>query len=284
MLAAVAHDRIRLGHAPRPTDGADLARRIRALVIAAEPSGVRCTTEATATMDGADVADLDIDLSGTVIADAADRDRSRLEPQGAVVSREDATVRRMRVLAQPLRVAGADVRLDAELEDVPIRWLETDANETAVEMRGGSDERPVRGRLVVAVPEAQLAGAIRRVADAMLREHGVTIAALDLDVRSSGPRELQVVADAKVRKGFLSASVHGGATATVDDQMGLTLRGITVESGNPLVGALLAVARGRIHGFEGERIDLVRELPEGIRVQDVRVDVGDEVVLEARLG
>ena len=31
---------ILLGHAPRPTDGAQLAKRIRTLVIAAEPAGI----------------------------------------------------------------------------------------------------------------------------------------------------------------------------------------------------------------------------------------------------
>ena len=49
--------------------------------------------------------------------------------------------------------------------------------------------------------------------------------------------EIQVV-DGKVRKGMLGASVHGSASASVDERMGVTLTDIKLESGNPLVAAL----------------------------------------------
>ena len=276
--------RILLGASPRPVAGDDLVRRIRALVVAVEPAGTPVTMEVQAQMDGADIADLQIDLTGTVPADPAAQDRSRLEPQGAVIAREPATVRRLRVVANPLRIAGADVTVDVDLADVPMQWVETDANETAVELGEASDDAPVRGSVRLGVPERQLSDAVRTVADALAAEQGVAISKLDLEVQAAGSRDLRVFADARVKKGFLSASVQGSATASVDDRMGLTLSGIRLESGNPLVAALLAVARGRIQGLEGQRIDLVSDLGPGLRVQDLRFDVGDEIALSARLG
>ena len=65
--------------------------------------------------------------------------------------------------------------------------------------------------------------------------------------------------------------------------MGLTLSGIEIESGNPLIAAMLGAVRGKIARYEGRRIDLASELPPGIRVADVNVEVGTEVTIEARL-
>ncbi|MFX4271147.1 hypothetical protein ACQBAR_11105 [Propionibacteriaceae bacterium Y1685] len=42
------------------------------------------------------------------------RDRARLEPQGAPISTEDVVLRELRVKADPMYVAGAAVRLDAQ--------------------------------------------------------------------------------------------------------------------------------------------------------------------------
>ena len=86
---AYAHgvaDSILLGHAPRPTDGAQLAKRIRTLVIAAEPAGIACTSIIDAELDGADIARLHLDLTDFILAGESDRDRARRpEPDRAHV-------------------------------------------------------------------------------------------------------------------------------------------------------------------------------------------------------
>lgn len=274
---------ILLGHAPRPTDGAQLAKRIRTLVIAAEPAGIACTTVIDAELDGADIARLHLDLTDFTLAGEIDRDRARLEPQGAPVSSEPAVLRNLTVRATPMRVSGAEVTLDAQLRDLPFRWIETDNRELAVELARPSDERPLHGHAIVSVPKHQLGAAVLGLAESALLDMGVTVSRLDVDVESTGPHSLRLIVDGKVRKGLLGASVHGSASASIDDRMGVTLSDIRLESGNPLVAALLAATRGKVHGYEGRRIDLAAELPEGIRLADVQVRVTDDVILEARL-
>ncbi|WAC66922.1 hypothetical protein OVA14_03900 [Agrococcus sp. SL85] len=276
-------DRILLGSAPRPTDGTVLAKRIRKLMIAAEPARIACTAHIDAVLDGPDIERLDLDLTGYVLGSEHDRDRSRIEPQGAPITSEEGVLRHLRVHAAPMRVSGADVTLDLELQGVPVRWIETDAGELALELGRPSDDRPVHGSMRVAVPKEQLGDAVRGLAEPMLQELGVAVSRLDLELEALTPRSVRAYADAKVRKGLLGASAHGAATATLDDRLGLTLDDISLDSGNPLVGAMLAVARGRIQGFEGHRIDLAAELPAGVRVEDVQVRVERDVVVEARL-
>lgn len=274
---------ILLGHAPRPTDGAQLAKRIRTLVIAAEPAGIACTSIISAELDGADIARLDLDLTDFILAGEVDRDRARLEPQGAIVSREAAVLRHLTVRASPMRVSGAEVTLDAQLRDLPFRWIETDNRELAVELARPSTAHPLHGHALVSVPKHQLGAAILGLAESSLLDMGVTVSKLEVDVEELGPRSLRLIVDAKVRKGLLGASVHGSATASIDEAMGVTLSDIRLESGNPLVAAMLAATRGRIQGYEGRRIDLAATLPEGIRLADVQVRVTDDVIVEARL-
>lgn len=283
---AYAHgvaESILLGHAPRPTDGAQLAKRIRTLVIAAEPAGIACTSIISAELGGADIARLDLDLTDFILAGEIDRDRARLEPQGAPVSSESAVLRHLTVRASPMRVSGAEVTLDAQLRDLPFCWIETDNSELAVEVARPSDERPLRGHAVVSVPKHQLGAAILALAESTLLGMGITVSRLELDVEVTGPPGARLTVDCKVRKGLLAATVHASASASIDDRMGVTLSDIELESGNPFVAAMLAAARGRIRDFERRRIDLASRLPRGIRLADVQVRVTDHVVIEARL-
>ena len=274
---------ILLGHAPRPTSGPQLEKRIRTLVVAAEPAGIACTSVIDAELDGADVDHLHLDLTDFMLAGEHDRDRARLEPQGAPVSSEDAVLRELRVKADPMRIAGAMVRLDAQLRDVPFRWIETDNRELAVELAQPDAERPLHGWARIAVPKEQLGKAVLGLAESALLDRGITVSRLDLDVESDGPRSLRISLDAKVRKGLLGAHVTGTASAVVDDRMGVTLSDIAIDSGNPLVAAMGGAGRGRLAGLEGRRFDLASELPPGIQVADVQVEVTDEVTIEARL-
>jgi hypothetical protein len=182
-----------------------------------------------------------------------------------------------------MRVSGAEVTLDAQLNDLPFRWIETDNGELAVELARPTNQHPLHGHGLVSVPKHQLGAAVLALAESSLLDMGVSVSKLDLDVEALGPRSLRFVVDGKVRKGLLGASVHGSATASIDDRMGVTLTDIKLESGNPLVAALLAATRGRIQGYEGRRIDVAAELPEGIRLADGQVRVTDDVVVEARL-
>ena len=127
-------------------------------------------------------------------------------------------------------------------------------------------------------PEA----AAERVATQLAAANGLKLTRLDLRLSPAGANGVAVVVDAQVKKSLLSATVEASMTATVDDALGVTLSDVKVTSRNPVVVGLLVAARSRVERFDGRRIDLVSALPAGIRLADVRVTVGDEVVLTAR--
>jgi len=115
-----------------------------------------------------------------------------------------------------------------------------------------------------------------------LQNLGLTLASLDVELESAGPRSVTLHGFARVRKGILSASVRATGTAEVDARMVLTVRDLELSSRNPVVAALLLAARGELAKAEGHQVDLVSDLPPGVRLADVRVDVGETLAVTAR--
>jgi hypothetical protein len=144
-------------------------------------------------------------------------------------------------------------------------------------------DTPVSGDARVAVDRKGLVATAHGMLAVALSGHGLTLSDLDIQVDSRGPRAAALRVSAKVRKGFLSATAQATASAEVDANMVLTIGDVTVSSGNPLVAALLTAVRPRIEAAANRRIDLAAALPPGVRLADVRLDVGQQIVLSARL-
>ncbi|RHA44549.1 hypothetical protein [Cellulomonas rhizosphaerae] len=281
MPEPVATDTFPLGRAPRPTTGEDLAERVRRTV--ADQTGNQVDVSALqvrATLDGPEVPSLEIDLTGIVVAGAR-----KAPPAPAPITvreREPGVVHRLSVDAHPVTVEGVRVDVRAEAEQVRFSWVEGTDGSLAVELVEPTADAPLLGTLRIAAARTELVAAIRRLAEQAAASQGLKLTQLDVDLTSKGPRAVSVAARAQLRKGFLSATATGGANATIDDALVLTLSDVTATSGNPIVAAVLATARGRLQALEGRRIDLGAQLPPGVRIVDLRLDVGPEVVLTAR--
>ncbi|MDM7829861.1 hypothetical protein [Cellulomonas edaphi] len=266
-----------LGRAPRPTTGPELGERVLA-TIAAETGG-RSGGRVSATVDGADIPSLEIDLTGLVVSDAR-----RSSQRTAVHGRERGTVGRLRVEAHPLTVESIPVDLRADAEKVPFSWVEGTDGSLAAELVEPSPEAPLVGTGRVAAPRTAVVAAVERRAAELVAGQGLKLTKLEVDLTSQGPRAVAVAVRAQLRKGILSATATGGARATIDDNLVLTLSDITATSGNPFVAALLAAAKGRLAALEGRRIDLGTQVPAGVHIVDVQLEVGDQLVLTARAG
>jgi hypothetical protein len=282
-------DLIPLGLAPRPADGADLAGRIRAAL--ADELGGRATgldrASIAAVLDGADVASADIDLSGVVVSldgagqagaaapgtAAGDDAAKRWAPE--VVRREPATLRRIRVDAHRLVAVDLPVDVTAELEGLRFDWVEGSDGGVGVQPVEPDEAHPDKAGLVATA---------RGLLTVVLLQQGITLTGLDVDLVSRGPRAAALRVDAAIKKGmFLSARVQATASVSIDENMVLAVRDVQLGSGNPLVAALLGTVRGRVEAATSRDIDLAEKLPDGVRLADVRLDVGQELVVSARL-
>lgn len=281
-----------LGAAPRPTDGADLAARIREAI--ADELGDRVAglerAHVAADLDGADIASAHVDLTGVVVRfdgtpaapSAGEAAEQRWRPE--VVRRERATARRVRLEAHRLVVVDLPVDLTAEADGLRFDWVEGADGRVGVEAVEPSAEHPVSGHARVSVDKEGLVATVRGILAVVLLQQGVTLTDLDVDVVSRGPRAASVRVDAAIKKGvFLSARVQATASLTVDDAMVLSVRDVQLGSPNPLVGALLGTVKGRVEAATAQDIDLGAHLPEGVRLADVRLDVGQELTISARL-
>lgn len=280
-------DPIPLGAAPRPTDGADLAARIRT-ALAEQLGGVDGLDRASidTVLDGADVTSADIDLSGVVVRNdgtpgPADGTK-RWNPE--VVRRDPGTLHRLRVEAHRIVAVDLPVDVTAELEGLRFDWVEGSDGRVGVLPVEPTEAHPVSGHARVAVDKAGLVATARGLLTVVLLQQGVTLTGLDVDLVSRGPRSAALRVDAAIKKGmFLSARVQATASVSVDADMVLAVRDVQLASGNPLVAALLGTVRGRVEAATSRDIDLAEKLPAGVRLADVRLDVGEELVVSARL-
>lgn len=284
-----AHDVLPFGRAPRPDSGYALAGRLREVMtrnLGPHASGLDRVRIDAATVPGSpDVQSLDVDVTGLVVramgaADAPDP----AENVEHVVGREHAVARTIRAQGHPVTIVGVAVDLDAEIRDLRFTWVEGGDGSLAIEESGQSTEHPVSGHLRAAASRDALVTTVRELATKALADQGFTLTALDVDLTSRGPRAASIVASGKIRKGFLSASAQITATAEIDQAMVLTLSNIGATSRNPVVAALLLAVRGKLEQVDGKRIDLASSLPPGVTLSDVRLDVGEQLVLSVRVG
>jgi len=277
-------DILPLGPAPRPTTDDDLAARLRtALTTSAgvEPASAD-HLRVSASVAGADVPTLDVDLTGVTVSPREARAARAAQPALLAASRERGTVGKLRVEAHPVTVVGAAADVVVEAAGVPFEWVESGDGQLGLAWVEPDAASPVSGSARIAVPASSIRAAAERVAAQLAARNGLTLARLDVRLAPAGDNGVAVTVEAQVKKSLLSATVEAGMTGVVDDALGVTLRDVQVSSRNPVVGALLGAVRGRVERFDGRRFDLVSELPAGVRLADVRVTVGDEVVLTAR--
>jgi len=277
-------DILPLGSLPRPASDDDLAARLRTALLT--NGGVDAASagalSVAATQAGADIPSLAVDLTGVELSPREAR-AARTAAEGfEAARRERGTSGSLTVQAHPVTVVGAGVDLQLDVSGVSFEWVEGADGRLGLAAVEPDEAHPVTGSARVAVPVQAIEAAAERVAAQLAAANGLKLSRLDLRLSPAGANGVAVVVDAQVKKSLLSATVEAGMTATVDDALGVTLTDVKVSSRNPVVAALLVAARSRVERYDGRRIDLVSALPAGIRLADVRVTVGDEVVLTAR--
>lgn len=276
-----------LGTVPRPATGDDLAARLRDTLREAARGQVHGLDQARieATLDGADVHSLEVDLTGVAVAPGQGEAPEAPSWTPDVVSRDDAVLRTLRLDAHPLTAVDLPVDLSAEVQGVRFAWVAGADGSVGAELVEPSEDSPVSGSARVAVSREGLAGTVRGLLTVALAGNGIQLTDFDLRIDQTGPRDAAIAIDASIKKGmFLSAKITATASAAVDSAMVVTVGDIRLSSGNPIVGALLGTMKGRVEEVAGRRIDLAEALPPGVRLTDVRLDVGEEIVLSAELG
>lgn len=279
-------DYLVLGVAPRPTSGDDLERLLRTLLTATNRSPARTVAELEriqlrGEMHDANITLLEADLSGVVISIGANTSApptpaARLS---TVVSRTGAVLHTLKARANPITVGGVDCVAEARIDTLLFTWLEDDKSQLAVAERVDGDQGPRIHARAQASRGAIIARA-RKLIDERLAVAGVWVESLVVELLPTGPRAAEVVVSAKLRKGILSASAQLTAHGEIDDAMVLHVTEARLSSKNPLVAAVLIAVRERVDAAVADPIDLNRWMPAWLALRDIRVEFGEQLVVE----
>ncbi|WP_424467221.1 hypothetical protein [Pseudoclavibacter helvolus] len=234
---------------------------------------------------------LDIDLTGLDVTFDATVEEVPPPPEfpefGTEVSRADAQLAEVRVRAVPARIQGADVEASLTARGVHVDWAEDDLGQLALALRkgtsGGEDVTifPVDTLLVeVAAQQREVADALIAMATDAGAAQGIHLSNVDLTLTQAGQRGAHLRAAAKVRRGFLRASLLFRVEAQLGDDLKLQLIKPRLTSRNPLIGLLLLAVRGQIRDELKDPIDLRDLQLDPLKLVDAQFEVGERLRLQ----
>jgi len=140
------------------------------------------------------------------------------------------------------------------------------------------------GSVEISTGKSDLEGAIGEVARAEAGKQGVTIEEVRLTLRETGPRSVAGEAQLRARKLFFTATVQMAAQLTIDDELNATLSGLRCQ-GEGVVGNLACgFLQPHLEKLEGRQVALMAFALGDIRLRDVRLAVGEEIMVRAEFG
>lgn len=231
----------------------------------------------------------DVNDSGAVASSADDADPETPEP----ALRETGIAKEFRFVARPLRIQRTPVTLDLQLYDIPIVWLTfAEPKDVAVPdslhtLMPDEDLDSMRGTFHASIRTTDVAPLVASVARPLLKESGVHLGRVRLDVTQDGIDDIRITAYAGVRWKLLLASARAEARIEVTEDAVITVRDLTVGSRNLFVKAALLFARKHVRATIGRSIDLNESITEDgtdLRLHDVRVSTGEHLSVEGRFG
>lgn len=212
-------------------------------------------------------------------------------PEPEPLTRESGIAKTFRATARPMRIERTALHIDVQAFDVPITWLtfaeptEPDFAESTRMLAPDENLDGVHGTFHVSIATKDLVPLITAVARPLLREAGVHLGRMKLDLTDDDGDGIRVTAYAGLRWKLLMASARADASIRVTRDAVVTLRDLRVGSRNPFVKAGLLFARKHIREAIGQTIDLNEIIAEDgttTRLHDVRIDTGDQLAVSAR--
>ncbi|MFK3677713.1 hypothetical protein ACI2IP_08275 [Microbacterium sp. NPDC090218] len=284
-----------------PGDAAAVTRWVRAsLVPDASEFEVRGLDDVRVSceMDGDDLTHLTLDASGVGLRLRVPKHDpsspvSVPAPAPPVVSRRRGIARTIRLIARPVRLERIPLVVDAQVHDAPIEWLEhaapvvADRPESRFGIEIAGDGAGMRGSFLASLAASDLTPLLTAVLRPALAAGGVRLRRLRVSVAPDGPDGFRIDGAGSVRWRIVPASARATARIGVHPDGIVTVRDVTVRSGNPLVSVALRAARKSIRGEIGRTHDLNEVLGtevSAVRLHDVRVTVDDDITIAARLG
>ncbi|WP_163543298.1 hypothetical protein [Occultella kanbiaonis] len=271
-----------LGPGPIPTTSEELSQRLSAGLSELMGLGEDAPIKVAATLaDDGSVPSVQIDLSGARIRT---RGSDRSEP--TFTDRQATLLGDLQIQGSPITAEGVPLTASAQVRDLPVAWRHTAEGDLWL-WPDEDTERDVapEGHAEASAIIADVTAALKARGTSALARRGFTLKDLTLEVRATTPKSATLRAEATVAKSILSAKAILTGEASFDDTSRMTVRNLKLTSGNPLVAALLSVAKRYTDEWDGRTVDLSQYAFAGARVRDVSISTeGGVVRLKATAG
>ena len=280
-----------------PGDGDTVIRWVRAGLQPGDAELVRGLERVriSADVSGAALELLSIDASGVELSllpvDDAVSGSTPASGAPEIVQRRPGVIRTVRLIADPVRIEGIAVSIDAQIHDIPVEWVVyaapsiPDQPETIRGIDLADDGAGMRGAFTASLRSEDLSPLITSLVRPLLAGNGIHLSRLKTKVTQDGADGIRLDAGAGVRWRLLGASAKGTAHVHVSPDGIITLRDLKVGSRNPLVMLALRAVRQSVREQSGKSVDLNEDITSagGPRLTDLRVVAGDDLTVSARL-
>jgi hypothetical protein len=264
---------IPLGGDTFPTTATDLADALRAAL----REFVRLPNEQAAVT--VDAEQLRIDLSGGVAIVPG----QLVDATGVGPPQPGPAFQSLEGLAHPVIVEGAKVHFDMTAAAVRFDFDRTRAGRPVMTLAAATD-----GRIIGRVSKAELQTLVTAKARAAAKEKGVDIEQVDFNLTQLGPRSVRLDVKATVQTKALFKTIRGVVTFTgrldVDDRLVAKWSELNVAGQGMMLALAVNMIRGKVTAFEGKEFSLAAFALGGMRLRDVQLQVGDDLVVTAAFG
>jgi hypothetical protein len=173
------------------------------------------------------------------------------------------------------------VALDFSLaaRDVELHQARNADGEIALSLEGATD-----GNIEISLAHDDLEAVVAKLAQDQAKKQGITIDSVQLQLRQENAHSVAAEVNLRARKLFLSATIRVTARLDLDDQLNLKLSGLNCTGDGGIATLACGILTPYLRKVDGREFPLM-SLPLGkIRLRDVRLAVGEKLVVTAEFG
>ncbi len=181
--------------------------------------------------------------------------------------------------ASPLSLGPAAIDLSLSAREVQLGQGK-DADDQIVL----SLENAAEGQLEISATQTVLEAVIAKLARDQASQQGITIEDVQLKLQQKSAHSVAVEVHLRARKLFLAASIRVIGQLDLDDQLNLKLSGLNCTGDGGIATLACGILTPYLRKIDGREFPLM-SLPLGhVRLRDVRVSIGDKLVVTAEFG
>jgi Uncharacterized protein conserved in bacteria (DUF2125) len=186
---------------------------------------------------------------------------------------------RFTLTASPLSLGPVALDLSLAAREVQLRQGKDSNDQITLSLDSATD-----GNIEISATQADLDALVAKLARDQAEKHGITIEGVQLKLRQENTHSVAAEVDLRARKLFLSASIRVTARLDLDDELNLKLSGLNCTGDGGIATVACGILTPYLRKVDGREFHLM-SLPLGrVRLRDVRLSVGEKLVVTAQFG